>query len=388
MTDKIPLTKTAIERITIPKSGRAVYYFEAVPGLGLRVFPTGRRVYFYLGKHRGRSVRETIGPTTKVTPAAAREIAKDYALELVKGTRPTERKQQEKRADTDAPTLQAVWDHYCRWHPVRSERTRDSEWKRHIQQWKGRRLERLSRNMVRDWFRNLTEATSPATANRVLARLRALYSWANREMDYEGPDPTAGIRKHSEKNLRRKRRLKADEVKAFFGALDAVSEDMRDLFLLALYTGQRAGNVKAMRLADLDLSGGLWLIPDTKQGEQTEVALPLAAAAILDRRQKAAAGQFVFPARSKSGHLETYRKAWQNLCEAAGIQDLRLHDLRRSLASFLQEADVGVAVVAAQLGHADPQTTLRHYTSLTGKKTRTAMDAALADILKNAGVTQ
>jgi integrase len=417
MSHRITFTPAQIDAIEAPAEGRAVYYDATKPGLGLRVFPTGRSVWFWIGKHKGRTVRETIGPYRKApdadvqfSPAKAWTMTKLVAGKVSAGERPTEEKRAEREAaaaeaaaDAARLTLGGTYADYCAHHSVRSTRTRDSEWSCYLKRWEDSALDSITRVMVRDWFRELTKTTSPSTANRALARLKALYSWAATEMDYEGANPTAGILKHSEKPARRKRRLRMDELAAFFKAMDSVSRDMADFFKVTLFTGQRSGNVRSMRWADLDLGGGRWMIPQTKQGEATEVVLAPQVVELLTERQKylaervkqrkarwakkrkgpePKASPFVFPAKRGGGHLVTYRKAWVELCEAAGIDGLRVHDLRRSLASFAQDSGIGTAIVAAQLGHADAATTLRHYTTIGGQAQADAIEAVVASLLR------
>lgn len=83
--------------------------------------------------------------------------------------------------------------------------------------------------------------------------------------------------------------------------------------------------------------------------------------------------------------METYAKAWDELTAAGGIEGLRVHDLRRSLASFAQEVGIGTALVAAQLGHADAATTLRHYSSMAPKSQRDAIEKVLTHMIEGQG---
>lgn len=417
MSERITFTQAQIDDLELPAEGRAIYYDATKPGLGLRLFPTGRAVWFYIGKFKGRTVRETIGTYRKdresdviLSPAKAWTVAKMVAAKVSQGERPTEEKRAEReaaaaevKARTAKLTLGDVYRDYCTHKAVRSPGTRDSEWRCYLQRWEDSELDAISKAEVRDWFRDLTKQTSTSTANKALARLKALYSWAASQSDYEGPNPTATITKHSEKSRRRRQRLRVDELAAFFAAMTTISRDMSDLFKLALFTGQRAGNVKSMRWTDLDLGGGRWMIPETKQGEAVDVALAPQVVELLTARQVYLAERvkarkarwskdrkgpepkgspYVFPAKRGDGHLVTYAKAWEKLCKAAKIDGLRVHDLRRSLASFAQDAGIGTALVAAQLGHADPATTLRHYTALAGKAQQEAIAVVVASLVQ------
>ena len=71
-------------------------------------------------------------------------------------------------------------------------------------------------------------------------------------------------------------------------------------------------------------------------------------------------GPWVFPADSKPGHRVTVQKSWLALCAAAGIEGLRIHDLRHGFASQLVSSGASLPLIGSLLGHANPQTTHRY----------------------------
>ena len=96
------------------------------------------------------------------------------------------------------------------------------------------------------------------------------------------------------------------------------------------------------------------------QGRRQYITVPRTDAAIdvLRGRAEASGAQgWIFPGPGKTGHLVEPKKGWQRLLRRAGIEDLRLHDLRRSLASFQIDAGVSLAVIGKGLGHHSQQTT-------------------------------
>src|SRR5262249_5238136 len=146
--------------------------------------------------------------------------------------------------------------------------------------------------------------------------------------------PARGIKKFREHD--RDRFLQSDELPRFFAALDAEpNEHYRHLFLVALLTGVRRGNVLAMRWDQLHLDAATWTLPETKNGHPVTVVLVSEVVEILRERQaRCGASPWVFPGRGKSGHLEEVKSAWQRILDRAGIADLRIHDLRRTLGSW------------------------------------------------------
>jgi integrase len=271
----------------------------------------------------------------------------------------------------------------------RSVKTLESQWRVWLQRWESKRLTAISDRMVETLRDDIRTRRSTTLANKIIVHGRAMYAFAarSRRIKYTGVNPFALVDKFPEKRSR-KQRLKQSDIEKFFAALETVTPGMRDFFLCCLFIGARAGNVKTMRWQDLDLDGGVWFIPMTKSGEPHEVSLAEPVIELLRIRKTSDSDTWVFPAESESGHLETYRKAWLHVCEAAGIKNLRVHDLRRTLSSWAQEAKVSVALVQAQLGHLDPKTTLKHYTTIAGSARRTAVDDTVRAMMQAAKVTK
>ncbi len=107
-----------------------------------------------------------------------------------------------------------------------------------------------------------------------------------------------------------------------------------------------------MRWEDVNLDGACWRIPHTKNDEPLLVHLPDKAVEILRRRQSEADGSpWVFATWSKSGHLEEPKTAWKRIIKRAGLTDIRIHDLRRTLGSWQALAGVSLPIIGASLGH-------------------------------------
>ena len=123
-----------------------------------------------------------------------------------------------------------------------------------------------------------------------------------------------------------------------------------------------------MRWADVDLTAGKWSKPpsSTKQKKFHEVPLSAPARQLLGEIVDAQAGQrrvvptFVFPGVGGTGHRTNLKRPWRQICKAAGITGLRIHDLRHSYASQLVSGGASLALVGALLGHSSPVTTARY----------------------------
>ncbi len=153
---------------------------------------------------------------------------------------------------------------------------------------------------------------------------------------------------------------------------------------LCLLTGCRRGEALAATWDQLDLDVGTWIKPGATTKQKTEHRVPLSDAAVtlltsvLETAPKgedgATVSRYVFPGKTPDIPLTNIRDAWQAIRVAAGITDVRLHDLRHTYASILASAGLSLPVIGALLGHTQPATTAR-YTHLFDDPLRKATDS-------------
>src|SRR5262249_44116161 len=144
-----------------------------------------------------------------------------------------------------------------------------------------------------------------------------------------------------------------------------------------LWTGARRGNVQRMRWQQLDLDRAVWKIPGEqfKTRKPLDVALCPEALEILKRRRREVAGEWVFPSHGASGHLIEPKGGWDRLRERSGLADLRIHDLRHTLASWQAANGASLHIIGKSLGHARAETT-RRYSHLDLDPIRASVEAA------------
>lgn len=243
--------------------------------------------------------------------------------------------------------------------------------------WESRKLSTITADDVSKLMKALRAGHGAPTANRAFELLRAIYNQMIKSKLYDGPNPCAGLPKYKES--KRKRFLKGEELPAFFTALAAVPEGaFKDYVHLSIYTGARRNNVLAMEWAHLDLHAGLWNVPAAQSKNEDDMTVPLTERAIeiLERRREAdPTGRFVFPADSASGHATPFKKPWRALLDAAGIPDIRIHDLRRTAGSWAAFAGASLPIIGASLGHKSAQST-QVYAHLQSSPVRDAMQRA------------
>ncbi|MDD5037407.1 MAG: site-specific integrase, partial [Methylococcaceae bacterium] len=179
-----------------------------------------------------------------------------------------------------------------------------------------------------------------------------------------------------------------DEMPRFWQALlDEPNRDFADAFMISLLTGMRRTDVLSMRWEQVSLERGEWRIPDPKNTDPLTVPLVGEVIGLLRERRQSEPGAWVFPGVGKSGHLIEPKGAWKRILERAGIADLRLHDLRRTLGSSMAAAGVNTITTARTMGHKTLSMALR-YQHLSTDPKRVAIEAGAGAILANAGARE
>ena len=378
--NKLRFTKAAIDELTVEDhKTRSTFYDDKVRGLLIMVAPR-TKTFYVLRKHQGKTERILLGRYPDTTIEQARTRASQINSELDSGLNRNEVKRI-KRAEL---TLDDLHTTYMERHALTRNRRPEnaiSNYRLYLSLWGSRKLSDIKRSEVQLHIAKLAKDISPATANIALALLRAMF---NRAIDWEiFPDknPTANIAKYPE--VSRDRFLYGDELQRFLVAVSQLqSTIMQDFFMMLLATGARKSNVLMMRWADINLNQAIWRVPDTKNGEPYQVALTDMALQILNKRKLTEHQQWVFAAASKSGHLEEPKRAWANLLETANIQNLRIHDLRRTFGSFMAAQGASLQMIGKALGHKSQDATLI-YARLNLDPVRVAVNAASDAMFKH-----
>lgn len=381
------LTKTLLAGMVPPAAGiRVVIYDTETPKLAMRMTHTGVRAFYVVKRMGGTMVWLKLGTFPDMTCEQARKEADKVLGEFAKGENPAA----VKRAVKAELTFGEAFDDFLERKRKRDGSAISDKTKRdytdllrlYLESIKGKRLSEIERNEIKAIHARTTKK-SAAQADRVVAVVSAVFTFMLAHERFSGQNPATRIQKNPAPS--RDRFLQADELTPFFKALsESTNEVMRDFFLLALLTGARRANVSAMRWADIDLAAGVWRIAKTKNGMPQTVTLSPEAVTVLESR-KAGGGEFVFPGEGKTNHIVEPKKAWATLLKAAGIANLRIHDLRRTLGSWQARTGASLPIIGKSLNHKTHQATAI-YARLDLDPVRQAVNTATAAMLHAAGL--
>lgn len=393
-----PTTTTAID-----------YMHRSIPGLVLRVTAAGGRTYYLRRRVNGKPTFVRLGTFPKMLPSAAVDAAKKVNGQIDLGSDP---RRQSAPAATTGSTLAAFWTERFEPHHI-DRRLKPSTayqyrlcWERYIAKYEvvvdGAKTElgklplsQVTPDLVARLHEDIGATGKTRTANFVLSVLRVVLGRAIRLKVMPGPNPAGDLGDQRFTENKRDRHLSRDEIASLYRALEdhaqAGDPDLHDFVKILLLTGARRGNVLAMRWQDVDLLARRWTIPAavTKTSTPYMVIMPPGAVAILERRrQDRQDSPYVFPAKrigeKGTPHMGDPRNAWEAVRKVAGLEDVRLHDLRHTHASIMAADGVPLQIIGAQLGHRSIRTTER-YAHLLADRIQEAVDGAMARVAEISG---
>lgn len=398
-TSKINFTDNRLRKLTHDGSKKRLILFDdRQPGLALQLTPTGTKTFQF--RHWDKTRRQTkiltIGKYPTVSINEARTIAADKLVEMNRGVDVVEVSRQFKDEDTFA-------DLFGRWitgpgtmkrtktgMAPRSKKNVDDDrrrYKLYVEVPLGnKRISWFNAERIRKWHEKIITipkqrgngTIKPATANQAFSLIRRVFN----AMMTERTNPCTGVVKFSEQS--RDRFLQPDELKRFFTALhhEDTPELLRDYVLTSLFTGARRSNVLSMRWNEISFERLVWTVPaeKSKNGEAMNIPIVGEAVDILERRKRTSSSMFVFPGKGKTGHYGEPKRAWATMLKRAGLTDVRLHDLRRTMGSYQTMTGTSTAIVGKTLGHKSPASTAV-YARLNLDPVRASMETAVKAML-------
>ncbi len=384
--EKIKFTKSSLKKLPTPNK-KTTYQDVDTRYLHFVITPKDTRTYYYIRKVKGRPKYIKIANYGDVSIKAAQERVSQINTDVMCGI---DTKQKEK----ENVTLQEAIEYWLKhrekvkgWHQDIPDSMRRFDL--HVPQLlKNKKIIDISRGELRKLHIKTRDNVGIHTSNRLLQNIRTAINFLVKH-DYNIPqNPAAMIDLFKEQS--RARFIKEDEVERFFTELmKSDSQDFKDFVLIALFTSKRRSNVLTAEWSEIDFNKKIWTIPGkkTKNGDDDVTVLDDAVIKILNHRKKDQAEKgiktnWIFNSPlSKSGHYADPTKAWQALLKRANIKDLRIHDLRRTLASWMANQNVSLHMIASVLGQKSTGVTPT-YARLSVDPKREAVSNAVAEILK------
>jgi integrase len=367
-----------VEKIGPPSGGQIFVRDDQLTGLALRITAKGVKSFVFEGRIRGRMRRITVGQYPAMTVLRAREEVLKIKAAIAEGKDPADQRREER----SEIRFKAFAELYLERHAKKQKRS----WRQdrrmiesYLSKWQSRKLSDIRPEDIAQLHDKVGREHGPYTANRVLALLRSMFNLARGWGYLKNDNPVRGIKFFPER--KRERFLSPDELKRVLEALSAErNKYWQAYFLLCLLLGPRRSELLGARWADVDLKQRQWAIPSTKAGRSHLLPLPEPAVTILQRVRSGDTSEFLFPGHGATGHLVEPKKAWQRIRGQADVPDVTIHDLRRTLGSWLAARGESLNLVGKVLNHSSVSTT-QVYARLSLEPVRRALEANAAQML-------
>lgn len=405
------LTKRDVDRLAYDPKGpttQIIYDEGGVPGFGVRVRPSGRKtfiVWYRTRKDRARML--TLGRYGVLTLDQARKKARAELAKVADGADPVE----ERRTERHGTTVRDLADAYIERYAQRHKKT----WREDQRRLDTYIIPALGTRQVTDvhradvaWLHNSIGRGKPYEANRVLALVSVLFSKAE-EWGFlpEGaPNPARRVQRFAERS--RDRYVKPAEMPALATAIDAEENlYVRAAFKLYLLTGLRRSELVGLRWTDVDVDERELRLGETKAGRPHVLPLSHAAVEVLADLPRMVGNPYVFAGERRGRPIGNVGKAWERIrarlwlalnpealeglrrqAEAdvkaakrrsrhasereeavearflalarqrsCGPDTIRVHDLRRTVGSWLAMDGASLPLIGKVLNHSNAKTT-------------------------------
>ncbi len=331
-------------------------------GFGLRVFASGKKSYLIQYRAEGRTRRRTLGAHGVLTPDNARKLAGEFLSDVAFGGNPSE----DKKNSSASESISGVCDRFMNEHvnvhlKAASQRQYNIAIEKHIKPYLGTyRTEAVKRADVAKFNHYMKD--TPTQANRVMAVLSKMMTecevWGLRP---DGSNPCRHVKKYKEN--KRERYLNDEEIARLGDVLDQCRDEaIETLYVVAAYrllalTGARLSEIQTLKWDYVE--DGCFNLPDSKTGTK-RVYFGEAVQVILNGLPRTENNPYVLAGTKEGQHLNDLQKPWRRIRKRAGLEDVRIHDLRHTFASQMLSAGHSLPIIGKLLGHAEPRTTARY----------------------------
>ena len=358
-----PLSTRVVDALTVEKD--TIFWDSLLPGFGVRVYPSGSKVYIVQSRGPHGTRRVTVGRHGVLSAGEARRRGASTLARIMAGEEPPSSPEGHAGG---GPTVAELAERYLREHvAVRCKQSTAAGYRRVI-----------DRHLLPELGKLPVDALKPERVAELHYRLRKVPTAANEAIGIlsrmlnraeawglfpVGGNPCRSVTRY--RTRRRERFLTEGEFRRLGKVLDALESEERipvhaaAALRLLMLTGCRCGEILGLHWEDVRVEASELRLRDSKTGPRV-VPLSPAAARILATRPRYAGNPWVIAGRAPGTRLPRLEHYWCRVRERAGLQDVRIHDLRHSFASRALALGESLSMIGRLLGHSKIQTTARY----------------------------
>ena len=357
------INKRTVDALRV-QSGDAVFWDRTLPGFGIRVYASGRKVYVVQARGPAGSRRVALGNHVELPCERARKEAATVIDRIKRGEEP----QPPAPVPVTEPRVADLVERYFRVHVATHCSAKTAAGYRYVVD--KHILPALGTMRVRDV--GVAEVAAlhhelrsmPLTANRAVKILSKMFRLAQGwNMVPAGRNPCRLVRRYKEEP--RERFLSPDEWRRLGRALREAEADgsvwpqaIAALRLLLL-TGCRRQEIVTLKWDDVDRTARELRLRHAKTGPRM-VALTQPVERVLDGISRVQCSPWVIPGRKPGTHLADLHDNWERIRDRAGLENMRIHDIRHSYASRALAVGESLTMIGKLLGCRKVQTTARY----------------------------
>lgn len=403
-TERIRITKRIVDSLSADGTDRFLWDSDVL-GFGLRISPVGKLVYVLQYRIEGRQRRYKIGPHgSPWTPEAARTEAQSLLGKIVDGIDPQQEKIAERKELNIADMGEIYLNETLFTAKESSVRQARNNIENHIRPLLGkRRVSKIERTDIEQMLRDIAAGKTARTlkkGHRGLSRVRGGKGAANQcvttisamlgvavERKLRPDNPAIGVRKFPGRKMERFlspiELARLGEALAAAASLGVESEYAIAALRLLILTGCRKNEILKLKHSYVDRYHRCLRLPDSKTGAKV-VHLGGPAMRIIAMVSRVEGNPYLLPGKKDGTHVTDLQSVWTRIRKTAGLEDVRIHDLRHSFASIGAATGDSMLIIGALLGHRSAKTTER-YTHLSDHPLKSAAERISDEIARCLG---
>ncbi|WP_066273218.1 tyrosine-type recombinase/integrase [Hydrogenophaga palleronii] len=353
-------------------------YDTAVPGFILEVRPSGGKTYHLRYRDQyGKQRQYKIGDAASISFTKARDVAQRVRSRVVTGDSPMDERRALRTVPTLAEFIRDTYMPHIRVHRRNIQSTVSLIRLHVLPRFGACRLDEITPKMISEAHEQMKlKGYAPAMANRLPVLFSIMFNLAHR-MKVQGAtsNPAKSVQLLQVNNMK-ERFLTAEEVQRLRGVLEACPyAQMRVIVPLLLMLGCRKRELLEARWEHVDLERRVWHIPMSKSGRARNIPLSSSAIEVFRSLERWEGCPYVVPNPATLRPWGNLHHQWDAIRKRAGLDGVRIHDLRHSFASNLVNSGRSIYEVGKLLGHSQVKTTQR-YAHLSDTVLMSAMEEA------------
>jgi integrase len=249
--------------------------------------------------------------------------------------------------------------------------------------WKRLPIQAITRQMVVTRHQQISKQYGAVTANHVMRHLRSVYNFTAAAHDIFPPNPVTVLSQSRiwHREQRRRGIVAPHQLPAWWQAVIAEMPDAKDILLIAVLTGMRRTEILTLKWEYVDFASKLFRLPRTKNGFPFELPISTFLQGLLqDRQALAGQSEWVFPSRSKTGHVVETKSFTRRVVASSGVP-FTLHDLRRTFITIAESIDIPAYALRRLLNHRSNMDVTAGYIIIAAERLRAPVEKITEKII-------